>query len=106
MLESGDFEIGVGASSRDLRLTTTVTVDAPAPPRPLGLDSPVAEWLAHPEGGPVLLRALNAMEHSAVATNPEILRMVESLPLNRLIAMSGGRLDTTGLGPLLDGTHS
>ncbi|GGX30882.1 hypothetical protein [Streptomyces lomondensis] len=104
MLESGDFEIGVGASSRDLRLTTTVTVDAPAPTRPLSMESPVGEWLAHPEGGPRLRAALGAMEGSGVATDPEILRMVESLPLNRLVAMSGDRLDTTRLGPLPDRT--
>jgi beta-glucosidase len=41
------------------------------------------------------------MEGSAVASDPEILRMVESLPLSRLIAMSGGRMDTEDLSRFL-----
>ncbi|WP_218040501.1 glycoside hydrolase family 3 C-terminal domain-containing protein [Actinomadura sp. WMMB 499] len=106
VLESGEFQIGVGASSRDLRLTARVTLDAPALPRPLGRDSSVGEWLAHPEGGPLLLRALGAMEGSAVAADPTILRMVESLPLNRLATMSGDRLDTADLDRLLDRSAS
>ncbi|WP_262402826.1 glycoside hydrolase family 3 C-terminal domain-containing protein [Actinomadura sp. CNU-125] len=102
VLEAGDFEIAVGASSRDLRLTARFTVDAPALPRPLRSDSPVKDWLAHPEGGPVLLRTLSTMKGSAVAADPTVLRMVESLPLNRLIAMSGDRMDTTDVDRLLD----
>jgi len=31
--------------------------------------------------------------------------MVESLPLDRLIAMTGGRLDTAGIGQFLDQAH-
>jgi beta-glucosidase len=73
------------------------------PGRPwLDTRSLVGDWLAHPEGGPLLLQALKAMDGSAVATDPQILRMVESLPLNRLVAMSGGRLRTGGLDQLLD----
>jgi hypothetical protein len=34
-----------------------------------------------------------------MAADPAILRMIESLPLTRLIAMSGARWD---IGPLLD----
>ncbi len=99
VLESGDFEISVGASSRDLRLRTTVTVQAAELGRLLAPESPVGEWLAHPVAGPLLLHALNSAQGSSVAQDPEILRMVESLPLDRLLTMSGGRLDT---GPLMD----
>jgi beta-glucosidase len=93
VLESGEFEIGVGASSRDLRQTATVAVDAPPLTRPLSWESPLKEWLDHPVGGQVIHQTLGAMEGSSVATEPEILAMVESLPLNRLITMSGGRLN-------------
>ena len=97
VLEAGDFEIAVGASSRDLRLQATVTVDAPALTKPLTPHSPIGEWLAHPTGGPLLLKVLNAVPGSSVANDPEIFRMIESLPLTRLIAMSGARLDVTDL---------
>jgi beta-glucosidase len=99
VLEAGDFEIGVGASSRDLRLTATVTVDAPSLARPLGAESTLGEWLAHPVGGPLLLQAISEGPGSSMAGDPAILRMIESLPLTRLIAMSGARWD---IGQLLD----
>ncbi|GAA1748912.1 glycoside hydrolase family 3 C-terminal domain-containing protein [Nonomuraea bangladeshensis] len=93
VLEAGDFEIAVGASSRDLRLTATVTVDAPVLTKPLSRHSPIRDWLAHPTGGPLLLEAMSAGQDPSVLTDPEIFRMVESLPLSRLAAMSGGLLD-------------
>jgi beta-glucosidase len=102
VLEGGEFEICVGASSRDLRLTTTVTVDAPALARPLSLESTVGEWLAHPSGGPLLIEAMSANAASAAVADPAILRMVESLPLVRLIAMSGGLVSAAELDGLLE----
>jgi beta-glucosidase len=102
VLEGGDFEISAGGSSRDLPLTATVTVPAPPLVTPLTLASPTGEWLAHPVGGPVLLQAIAGMPGSALASDPAILRMVESLPLDRLIAMTGGRLDTAGIRQFLD----
>ncbi|MFJ2667698.1 glycoside hydrolase family 3 C-terminal domain-containing protein [Nocardia fluminea] len=102
LLEAGDFEIAVGSSSRDLRLTATVAVDAPAPTRMLSLSSTVGEWLGDPVGGPLLRRALDDAEGLSMAANPEILRMVESLPLDRVVTMSGGRLDMAALGAALD----
>ncbi|MGW0246224.1 glycoside hydrolase family 3 C-terminal domain-containing protein [Nocardia goodfellowii] len=102
LLESGDFEISVGSSSRDLRLTATVAVQAPAPATPLTMQTLVRDWLAHPVGGPALREVLGAASGSSVAANPDILRMVESLPLNRLIAMSAGGLDSAPLEAVLD----
>jgi beta-glucosidase len=101
VLEAGDFTISVGRSSRDLPLTATVTVHAPALVGPLTLASNVGEWLLHLDGGPVLRQAIAGMPGSALASDPAILRMVESLPLDRLIAMTGGRLDTAGVGEFL-----
>ena len=101
VLEGGDFTISVGRSSRDLPLTATVTVPALPLAGPLTLASTVGEWLAHPDGGPVLRQAIAGMQGSALASDPAILHMVESLPLDRLIAMTGGRLDTAGIGEFL-----
>jgi len=102
VLEAGGFEIGVGGSSRDLPLTATVSVQAPALARPLSLASSVAEWLADSAGAPVLMQALAAMPGSTLAADPTVLHMVESLPLDRLMAMTGGRLDTAGIRQFLD----
>jgi beta-glucosidase len=105
-LEPGAFDVRVGASSRDLRLAATVTVDAPVPRQRLTTQSTIGQWLAHPEGGPVLKEAMASLQGSAVASDPEIMRMVESLPLSRLIALSGGRLDLTEAERLLARTDS
>jgi beta-glucosidase len=55
VLEGGVFELGVGASSRDLRLT--------APPLPVRLDgmATLQEWLAHPEGSTALRQAVGSI---------------------------------------------
>jgi beta-glucosidase len=102
VLEAGDFEVSVGASSRDLRLTATVTVTAPTLTGPLSPESTVGEWLAHPVGGPLLLQAAFGASGSALAEDPAVLRMVESLPLDRLIAMSGDRLVNEDMTRLLE----
>jgi beta-glucosidase len=54
MLEGGQFDLSVGASSRDLRLTTTVDVDAPSLPARLNRMSTLQEWLADPSRIPAL----------------------------------------------------
>jgi len=106
VLEGGDFELSVGGSSRDLPLTVTVSVPAPALATPPTLASTIGEWLAHPAAGPVLLEAIGAMPGSALASDPTVLRMVESLPLGHLIPMTGGRLDITGIGQFLEQANS
>ncbi|HSA52201.1 MAG TPA: glycoside hydrolase family 3 C-terminal domain-containing protein [Yinghuangia sp.] len=92
VLEPGEFVIHVGASSRDLRLSAPVTVDAPEPVAPLTDESTVAQWLADPAGGPALRASLDRIPGSGLG-DPAILRMVESLPLTRLAALSGGHVD-------------
>ena len=101
VLEDGEFEISVGRSSRDLPLTAVATVHAAALSGPVTLASTVGEWLAHPAGGPALLRALRDMPGSALSADPTVLDMVKSLPLDRLIVMTGGRLDTAGIAQFL-----
>lgn len=102
MLEAGDFELCVGASSRDLRLHATVTMDAPPPTRRLTLDSTIAEWLADPVNGPALLEALGGANGSTSVQNPEVQRMVSQLPLGRLVTLSAGRIDAAKLNQLIE----
>jgi beta-glucosidase len=85
VLEPGEFEIAVGASSRDLRLCRTVTVDAPAPARPLTADSTLEEWLADPDAGP----ALRAAAGPGVLGDAEMLRVIGNFPLGRIAAFPG-----------------
>ena len=90
VLEGGEFQIAVGASSRDLRLTGSVQVHAELPAAAISGESSILEWLSHPKGGPIL-RSL--MAQAPQQRDPEAtLRMIEGMPMNRLVAMSQGAL--------------
>ena len=93
VLEGGTFELAVGASSRDLRLTSTV--DVPAPPLPARLDAmaTLEEWLAHPEGGPALRSAVGVDDNGkprGILGSEEMLRVIGNFPLGRLAAFNMG----------------
>lgn len=90
VLEGGEFVIAVGSSSRDLRLAKSVHVEAALPAAAIGGDSSILEWLAHPKGGPILR---NLMAQAPAQGDPDaMLRMIEGMPLNRLIPMSQGAM--------------
>jgi len=92
VLEGGEFVVAVGASSRDIRLQAAVTVEAELPAEAISGEHSILEWLQHPKGGPVL-RALMAQAPQQPGADAEaMLRMVEGMPMNRLIAMSQGAL--------------
>jgi beta-glucosidase len=94
VLEPGAFEVAVGASSRDLRLVQVVEVDGPPLALPLDRSSTLGEWLAHPVGRPVLLEDLRQQEGdlTTLFDDAEVLRMLSSFPLTRLVTMLGGAL--------------
>ena len=83
VLEGGEFELAVGASSRDLRLTTTV--DIAAPPLPVRLDgmSTLQEWLADPTGSALLHKAVGTDEDGrpkGILGNEELIAGHRQLP--------------------------
>jgi beta-glucosidase-like glycosyl hydrolase len=90
VLEGGEFEIALGASSRDLRLTACVQIEAALPAAAISAESSILEWLNHAKGGPVL-RELMAQSPQQ-ADMESVLRMIEGMPMNRLIALSQGAL--------------
>jgi beta-glucosidase len=92
VLEGGAFEIAVGASSRDLRLTATV--DIPAPPVRSALDatSTLQEWLADPDGHALLVKEVGTDETGkpkGIAGDEELIKVIGNFPLNRFPAFSG-----------------
>ena len=92
MLEPGLFEISVGASSRDLRLSAPVVVTGPPVAYPLDSSSTLGEWFEHPVGHELLVDALRHSpggDLTAMLEDPERLRMLSSFPLTRLAAMLG-----------------
>jgi beta-glucosidase len=104
VLEGGPFRLSVGASSRDLRLTTTIEVSAP--PLPVQLDSmaTLEEWLAHPVGSGLLREAIGVDEHGhprGILGDEELIRVIGNFPIIRLAAFPGLGIDHTTVDHLL-----
>ncbi len=92
VLEGGVFELAVGASSRDLRLTTTVDVEAPPLWVPLDGSAALKEWLADPDGRALLITEIGTDETgkpNGIVGDEERVRRIGNFPLNRLAAFPG-----------------
>jgi beta-glucosidase len=85
MLEAGAFELRVGASSRDIRLTATIELAGESIVEPLRPDLPLGIWMDHPVGGPRLRAAL---EGSTIYDDYRLWRLREN-PLIRVARMAG-----------------
>jgi beta-glucosidase len=95
-VEAGDFEISVGSSSRDLVAMKTVTVYAPslALALPLGPDSTLHEWLADERGRGLLLAQKPI---PAILSDPELVRIIGTMPMDTLAAFGGMGFDHAAL---------
>jgi beta-glucosidase len=95
-LEGGDFEIAVGASSRDLSLTAVVDVPAPPVGAPLDGDSTLEEWLADPEGRAALEKAVGTDAEgrpAGIIGNDHLRTVIGNFPLRTLLAFPGLGID-------------
>lgn len=102
-LEAGRFDISVGASSRDLRLTASIDLGAPPIAAPLGEMSTLQEWLADPVGGPLLTATIAADgEGGGAMADAEMLRLIGNFPLRSLCAFPGMLIDHATLDGLLE----
>lgn len=100
VIEGGEYTIEVGSSSRDLRLSGTVTVAGNEPSRPLTLGSTLAEGMAVPAFADVI----GGMAGSIFGDDPDMMRMMESIPLGALAGFIG--LPPEQLQALLDQTNA
>jgi beta-glucosidase len=92
VLEGGEFELAVGASSRDLRLTTTIDIDAPPPPATLDAMATLQEWLADPTGAALLHKAVGTDDQGnpkGILGNEELLPVIGNFPISTLAAFPG-----------------
>ena len=118
VLEAGQYEIAVGASSRNLGSTTTIDIVARSVREPLGPMSTLDEWLADPAGSVALRAAVgtDTAGTSAAGTDAadtagrprgilgdeELLKVIGSFPVSTLAAFPGSGLDHAMLAALLD----
>jgi beta-glucosidase len=105
VLEAGQFELAVGASSRDIRLTAMVDIAAPRIAEPLGQMSTLQEWLADPAGSLALRAAFGTDEAGnprGILGDAELIKMIGNFPMSTLAAFPGIGLDHHTLDSLID----
>lgn len=104
--EPGEYLLAVGASSRDLRLTGAVHLDGDAATAAFTAESTLGELLADPVGGAVVRRALAEATGTAnrdpQAFGTDLMKMLASIPVDRLPALSGGLVTREHIAELLD----
>lgn len=92
VLEGGTFRLSVGASSRDLRLTTNIEVTAPPLTAQLDGMATIEEWLAHPVGYRLLREATGVDENGrprGILGDDELIRVIGNFPISTLAAFPG-----------------
>jgi len=104
VLEGGVFDIAVGASSRDLRLT--IALDIAAPPLPVRLDAmaTLQEWLADPNGCVALREAIGVEPDGTprgILGDQEMLTVIGNFPLSTLAAFPGVGIDRSTVDGLI-----
>lgn len=106
LVEAGEYAVSVGASSRDLRLHTDVTVDADVSPVvAFTVDSTLGELLGDPVAAPIVAAALASGAPEGAAGSElgtDMLRMLGSIPVGRMVSFSGGAVSRAQLTELLD----
>ena len=101
-MNEGDFDILVGASSRDIRLTGTVHA-APVNKvyKKLHMNSTMADVFANPVGAATIAKAVQGFTGGA-QIGPELMAMLDSVPVRALVGFSGGKLTTAMAQAMLD----
>lgn len=103
-IESGDFTVHVGASSRDIRSSVTVTVTGTDNTVPLTLESTLTQVAAHPRGGKLaqlLLPELAQMLGEGSEPTPETLGLLGGMPVFVLPKMGLSQIPTSEIEKLL-----
>ncbi|MFF1876430.1 glycoside hydrolase family 3 C-terminal domain-containing protein [Leifsonia sp. NPDC058230] len=109
VVEAGDYQVTVGASSRDLRGSAIVALQGDAGLPVLTADSTLGEWLKHPVGGQMLMGALAQAGDQGVGAmlaDPSLMRMAESMPLSRVAAFPGSPVTSDQLDQLVAAANS
>ncbi|MFJ4998487.1 glycoside hydrolase family 3 C-terminal domain-containing protein [Microbacterium sp. NPDC088619] len=105
IVESGDYRVDAGASSRDLRLSASVRVDGDPIRIPLHRESTLAEVMANPVGaarlGGALQQIFGGSPDRTADLGFDVMRMIGSSPVARFAAGLGGQITPEQLDEIL-----
>jgi beta-glucosidase len=88
VVAGGKYRLQVGRSASDIVLSTSVKLRGPKAGK-LTLDSSVSDFLKHPVTGPIFTRAAAAGGVEPVEGGSNVLDMVSSMPMRRLMRFPG-----------------
>jgi beta-glucosidase len=109
VVEGGVYEVSVGSSSRDTRLTARADVAGDALAVPLTLDSTLAEVAAHPVAGPLLAERFPAVFPAPggddATLGVSLFDLISASPVGRMVSFSRGAVTREMLQRLLDSAN-
>jgi beta-glucosidase len=91
VIAGGDYAVQIGRSAHDIVLRASIRRASTRPSHPLTMESPVSAWLAHPVTGPLLKRT--AAKEAPEEGGADVLEMVGSMPMRRLLRFPGVEID-------------
>jgi beta-glucosidase len=105
VVEGGEYQCAVGASSRDLRTTAAVKVEGDDIRVPLTAESTLGEWLADPRGAQAISQAFAGMGEgsgpmAAFFADPMMMMFLSATPLRRLTGFVGSPLTAESIAKL------
>jgi beta-glucosidase len=89
VVEGGEFQLRIGSSSRDIRLTETIILSGGDVSAPLAVNSTYGEFLSRPEACEWLHGQLNRGPLGERVIGTHLGKMLESVPVNRLARFPG-----------------
>jgi len=89
VVEGGEFQLRVGSSSRDIRLTETIMLSGGDVSAPLAVNSTYGEFLARPDACAWLHALLNRGPLGERVIGTHLGKMLETVPVNRLARFPG-----------------
>lgn len=111
-VESGEFVIHVGASSRDLRVRARVSVESTTPVRPnFDLNSTVGQVMATPYGKQIAEKMVESFLSKLGASDADpggslmFRAMLKEMPLRNIVRMWGGEYSADAMAKLIDGLN-
>ena len=96
-VEGGEFELRIGASSRDIRLAATITLAGSGSLAPLTIESTAEDFLARDDARDWLTGVVENTEMGARLFDEPLGRMIRAIPLVRLSRFPGAPFSEASL---------
>jgi beta-glucosidase len=111
VVPAGDYQVQIGRDAENVLMERGITLTGDSLVLNLSIDSPIGEWVSHPEVGPRLDEALQAAlaplraELAAGAPAQGRSKALESLPLGQLLNLLGAAMPPGGVDDVLRIVH-